>query len=801
MLDLRFFARRKTLAAVAILTMALALGANTAALSVVKAFLISGLGIPEPERLLLISPERELPGRGKVIFNEAYANYDLLERTQQAFASVATLLQVQSSWRDGAETRSLDASRVTASFFATMRVQPIIGRAFAKAEEGPSPAKVVVISHALWQNAFGGDAAVIGRAMSLDGDPHTIVGVMPAGFSQPLPTDIWLPFDLPAQQRAAVTGGRILSVYGRVADGKTLEQARADVQRFEKLAIQTYPADNQVFAYKTQPLREVLLNNAGSTAVFVQVGAATLLALAVLNLASLLIAWGFERQQEMAVRVALGAGGRQVTRLLMQQSLIIVGAGAALGIPLAYAALRTLQRYDFGRTVTIFVGRAQIDVAVLLSTALIALLSGLIAGAVPAWFARRDVSTSLRSSSRSSTLSAAAVRWQKAMVIGQAGLSAAILAASVLIGLSFWRLMDVPDGFTSRNRVVARIVLPDATYGRHGGRAAFGARLAANLAAQPELASSGFSTTLPVSDVAWGGRFFPEQADGSTQGDPLLFHFRRISTGYFATMGIPLLRGRNFTAADDTASQQVLIVSRALADRMWPGEDAVGKRLVRAAASNAAPTLFTVIGVVGNTMDGGYSAPPGETVYVAYSQVSSVRISIVAEPRTSRGAAITAVRRAIAQSDPVLAAGGVANLDDLVASANALPRLRTMVLAVFAIVGVGIVLLGSYGVMSQLVSNRERELAVRLLFGAKPAAIGASVIGQVARLTVGGGLLGLAAVWFGSGVLTTFVFGIDSHSPIAFAVAGGALLTLAAVATAPVALRAMRVDIRRGITG
>jgi predicted permease len=615
MLDLRFLARRKTVAVVAVLTMALALGANTAALSVIKAFLVSGLGVPDADRVLLIAPERHLPGRGAVIFSDAYPNYELLRRTQRAFADVTVLLQLQSSWRDGSEARPLDASRISASFFPTMRVQPVIGRALVATEEGPSPAPVVMISYGLWQSTFGGSPSVLGQTMSLDGRPHTIVGVMPAGFTQPLPTDIWLPFDIPAQQRAAITGGRTLTVYGRIAEGQTLEQARADVERFDKLALAAAPVDNKDYRYITRTLREVLLNNAGATALFVQAGAATLLALAVLNLASLLIAWGFERRQEMTVRLALGAGTRQVTGLLLQQSIVIVGAGALLGIPIAYAGLRMLQQYDFGRTVTLFVGRAQIDVIVLLVTLLIASIAGLTAGALPAWFNRGgDMAGTLRATSRTSTLSPAAVRWQKAMVVGQAGLSTAILVASVLIGLSFWKLMEVPDGFATDGRVVARVVLPDVTYGAHPARARFGQRLVENLAAQPELASSGFVTTLPVSDVPWGGRFFPERPEGIAGQDPLLFHFRRVSPEYFATMDIPMLRGRTFSAADHATSQQVIVVSRALADRMWPGEDALGKRLIRTAVGTAPPTPFTVVGVVGNTMDGGYAAPPGETV-------------------------------------------------------------------------------------------------------------------------------------------------------------------------------------------
>jgi putative ABC transport system permease protein len=802
MSDLRFLLRRKSLTAVAVVTMALALAANTAALSVLDAFLRSSLGVPDPDRLVLVTPERDLPGRGTVPFAEAYPNYELLRATQKTFSELAVFLALPASWADGSQSRSLDAARVSAGFFRTVRVQPIVGRTFSGTEEGPSPAPVVIISYALWQSAYASDPAIVGRTMTLDGQPCRVIGVMPAGFSLPLPTDVWLPFDIPPQQRVNVTGARQLTVYGRIADGVSAEAAAADVQRFAARAIEARPADNKDYRYSIRTIRSVLLNGADSSAFFVQAGAAILLILAILNLSTLLVAWGFERSREMAVRQALGAAGGDVTRLLFKQSAVIVGIGAALGVVLAFLSLRVLQQFDFGPTVTILLRRSHVGVSVLAATAAIASVAALAAGALPAWFSRRgELAQALRASSRSATLSGSALRWQQGMVVCQAGLSTAILAASLLVGVSFWRLLGVPDGFAPGAKVVARVVLPDAIYARHPDRATFGRTLAANLAAQPELAKSGFTTTLPVSDIASGSRFLPELTDGTTQGDPLLLHIRRVSSGYMAAMAIPILRGRSIEAADDSAKDNVAIVSRALAARLWPGEEAIGKRLMRIQPGNP-PTPFTVIGIAGNTMDGGYGAPPGETVYVPYSQVSQARLSIVAEPRTPNGAAaLAAIERALKATDPRLSLSRTASLGDLVQQANALPRLRVFVLALFSIVGIGIVLLGSYGVMMQLVSNRERELAVRLVFGARPSQLGAAVVAQMARLATIGAAAGLVGVWAAGGVLSAFVFGVASRSVAIYASAAVILLLVAAAAATPAAARAMRVDIRRGLSG
>jgi predicted permease len=799
MLDLRFLARRKTLAVVAVLTMGLAIGATTAALSVLKAFLLSSLAVPDPDRVVVVQPTRSMPGRGEVPFADAYPNYQLLRQVQRSFSDVTVVLQLLASWDDRGEARQLPATRASASFFSTFGVQPMLGRGFTPQEEGPSPAPVVVVSHRLWVTSLASNPNVVGTTLPLNGAPHTIIGVMPPGFDQPFTTDVWLPFDIPANQRNAITGARGLTIFARLAKGQTLEAAQREMIAFTARAIEE-SADNKDFKYTVPTIRGNSLNGADKTAFLVLAGAGGLLLLAVLNLSSLLLAWGFERRQEFAVRVALGAAGRHVTRLVLQQSLIIAAAGAVVGIGLSVVALRALQGFDLTPTVTPFIAAAHVDPIVLLATILVAVIAGLVAGGLPVAFTRDSaIGDALRSSSRSATLSRGAMAWQKAMVFGQAALSVVIFIAAVVIGVSFRRLSAVPDGFAASNKVVVRVVLPEPTYTTHQARALFGRVLANNLAAEPALASSGFTTTLPVSDVAFGSRFLVELPDGSLSKEPILFHIRRVSPSYIAAMGIPLVRGRAFASYDDTSAVAVAIVSRALAERLWPNEDAIGKRLVRPAVAGAKQLPVTVVGVVGNTMDGGYGAPAGEAVYVPYSQLSNARISIIAEGRGGVAATVAAVRHALKTTDPIVAAGKVAMLDALVLQANALPRLRTLVLLVFAIVAVGIVSLGSYGVMSQLVSTREREFAVRLVFGAQPEQLGRAVILQVARITLPGILVGVGTMWLLRGALTSFVFGVQPTSPAILAASGAVLLAISVAATLPCAVRAMRVDLRRGI--
>jgi putative ABC transport system permease protein len=431
--SMRFLARRRTVAAVAVLTMACALGANTAAFSVVRAFLFAGFAVPEPDRLIVIAPERDLPGRGTVLFNDAYPNYQLIRQTQRAFADVSCLVSNIASWDDHGEIRSLQATLATASFFSTMRVQPILGRAFTASEEGPSPAPVVVVSYALWNGALAGDSSIIGRALTINGVLTTVIGVMPEGFAQPAPTDIWQPFDLPPAQRAAINGGRLLTVFGRIADGRSRAAMLAELAEFTRRTREANAPDNRDYHYVPQTLREQLLSGADATVLLIQAGAAVLLMLAVLNLASLLMAWGFERAPEMAVRVALGARQHRVMRLLLTQSAVVVAMGFGFGTVVAFLAVSAARRMNFGTSSDYFLANLRLDGAILLFSAAAAAVAALAAGTLPVWFSRRR------------------------------------------------------------------------QYPSHATRVAFAAALLGNLARDGSLRMAGFTNTLPVGDVPWGG--------------------------------------------------------------------------------------------------------------------------------------------------------------------------------------------------------------------------------------------------------------------------------------------------------
>ena len=796
-----FLARRRTAFAAAVLTLALALGANTVVFSVLQAFLLSSHGVPEPDRLFVVAPMRELPGRGSVVFAEAFPNYLLIRETTRSFDELAATLQIVTSWDDGSTVRALQASRVTASFFATTRVQPILGRAFTEAEEGPSPAPVVVVGHDFWREHLAESPTAVGGTMSLEGTPHTIIGVMPRGFRHPLPTDVWLPFDITEQQRTFITGARTLGVFGRLADDVSHEEAIRELAELDERALAASP-DNAGYRYDLRTVLQVLLPQADRTVLLVQVGATLLVLLAVLNLSTVLLAWGFERRREMALRIALGARDGSVLRLLILQNLLVAAAGAGVGLALSVGALPLLRSMEVGPILSLFLENLELDLRVLAVSVATAGAAGLLAGFVPAWLAARgDVGASLRAGGRSTTLSPAAVRWQKGMVLSQVAVTVVLGSAAVFVGLSLRNLAAVDPGFTAGTKVVARVQMPGEAYQGHDARAAFADRLMDALSREPALERYAFTSTLPVGDLPWGARFFVDLADAASGGEPLLFHFRRTSANYHEVAGIPLLRGRGFDTRDDARSPKVAVVSRSLAERLWPGEDALGKALYRVLAGGQAPERIEVVGVAGDVIDAGTASPAGETVYVPYAQISLNRMSIVVEPRGDVTAALDAIRRALRASDPVLAAGDVTTLASLVRQANALPRLQTILLVGFGIIATGIVALGSYGVMSQLVATRQAEMAVRLVFGATPRRLALSVLAQAGFMAVPGILLGTLLVRLSGGAIRPFVFGVAAGSTLVGVCVGAATLLVVSVATLAPAAKAMRQDVRRGISG
>ena len=789
---IRFLARHKRACAVAVVTMGLALGANTLAVAVASAFVTSSFGLPDAERLMVVTPLRELPGRGEVQFAEAYPNYDRLKRWQRSFSDVAAVLVTTSSVETADAVRPVQVARVSASFFGTMEVSPRLGRAFTSDEEGPGADPVAILGHALWRSEFGSDPDVLGRSIRIAGVPHTVVGVMPQEFAHPLPTDLWVPLDLLTPQAwTTILGARNLTVLGRIRPDVEREAVEREMAEITTRAVEA-DAHNAGFRYSLRSIREFLVPGVDRILAFVRLGSALLVLLAIANVASLLIAWGFERRQEIAVRVALGAGTGRIVTMLVLQGLVVCGLGGVVGVLLAQAALPALRSLDVSSQMALYLAELRLDGGVLGTSALAVAAAGIAAGLIPAWLSRgAGLSGFLRSATRSTSLSPAAVRSQKAMVAFQGALSTVVVCAAVLLGVTFWNLSRVPIGFDPADGAVARIQLAPERYPGAADRADFGARLLSNLAAEPGLTSSGFTSTLPLGDPGNGNRFHLDAEAGVSGAEPLLLHFRRISAGYTEALGIPLIRGRSFDTRDHADSRKVALISSALAARISPDGDPVGHIIYRV-FQGGAPEPIEIIGVVGDVPDGGLAAPAGEAVYVHWPQFTVAMMSIVARSSGGAEGALASMRRAVQATDPTMAISRPATLRALVGQANALPRLQTILLTAFAVVALAMVLLGSYGVMTQLVVSREHELSLRLTLGARPAWLAVRVLKESALLALVGGAAGLAGVLSLKSAIEPLVFGIAPDSAPVLTAVTVCLVALAAAAALPAAVRAAR---------
>lgn len=798
--SLRFFARRKSAVAVIVLTLGLALGANTAVFSVLKAFVFARLAVPESDRVMLVWTVRQLEGRGAVNFLDAYPNVQLLRTTTHFWEHLGATLGSDVNWQqdDGTAVR-LQGSRAEAEFFAVMRTQPALGRLFTREEQGPKAAPVAVISHELWQGTFAGSADILGRTLRFNGVPHTVIGVLPAGFSQPQGTQVWLPFDLPDNMWTLVIGGRQLGVYARLRAGVTETAAKQELlQSFTPRAIEHNP-ENKDWTWTVQPMREALLAGADNALLFVQVGAGVLLVLAITNLAAILLAWAAEREQETALRLALGASPGRIVRQFLTQSLLVVTPGGLLGVVLAAGALPALQRLNPNPALSAFIVDLRIDEGTLLFALALVTATGLTAGLLPALQAKKAaLAEALRSASRGASLSRAGLRWQQTMVVLQAGVAVLILTGAALAGTGFAKLARVNFGFMTAERMVFQLQFPEPAYSAHEKKAEFVRSLEANLAREPEIASFGFSSTIPVGDTQWGAGIHPQLPNGEFPRDPEVFHIRRVSPGYLRTLGVPLLEGRMLTDRDRNDSPLVAVISRAAAEKYWPGQSAVGRKLLRSIPKGAPP--LEVVGVVGNVRDAGLGAPDAVTLYVSFDQISTRRGWVVLHGPNPAGL-LAAGRRALRATSADVAAYNANSLADLAWQANALPRLQMVLLIVFALIAVGITALGSYGVMSQLVANRQKELAIRAALGANRGEVLRFVLWANARLALSGAALGLVAAWFTAGWLQSKLSGFEARLAWPYLAVFALVLLLTQLASFLPARRAANTDLQKALAG
>ncbi|HEV8598951.1 MAG TPA: ABC transporter permease [Gemmatimonadales bacterium] len=773
-----------------LLTLGIGVGANTAIFTVFRATLLRPLPYAEPKRLVHLWETVPAAAGGRS--EASYPDFLDLKTGSRSLAGLEGYDATNVTLTGEALPRRAQGMRVTPGFFGLMGVAPGLGRFFASDEQPPNAPAVVVLSSGYWHRVLGGDPAVLRRTIAIDGRPYRVIGVLPPGF-QFAPAgeaELWLPLDRSAEG----LGERFnhwLNLVGRLRPGVTLAAAREDLSALMTRLASEYPETNQGRGVLVVPLRDEVMGEIRPIvlALFGAVGLVLLIACA--NIASLLVARALARQRELSVRVALGAGRFRLIRLLLAESLLIAGIGGLIGAALTPLAVKYLTEQFPGRFVSRlpFLRDVQVDPVVLLYALAIALVMGVGFGLVPAVHAARASSAELL---RGDRVTGGGRRLRDVLVVGELALTTGLLVATGLLGRSLQNLLSTDLGFQPERVLTMRVALAGPRYQSGAAQQSFFESLLARTRGLPGVTHAGAVSNLPLN----GGGTNTFRVEGQPEPEPSQrpeATMRGVAGEYFQTLGIRLVGGRGFDARDDSASAPVIMLSESLARRIAPAGSALGARL-RFYAFPEQP--WTVVGVVGDVKTGSLDADPPPTIYYSHRQGPENRMSLVIRAAGSPTSLVALIRSAVRELDaalPVYAVGAMASQIDESPAVLA-RRFPLTLITAFAAAALLLAVIGIYGVISYSVTQRTREMGVRMALGATASNLVRTVLRQGIRLAGLGILLGTALAFFASRVLGTLLYGVSASDPLTYLGVGLLLALVALAASWLPARRAGRVD-------
>jgi predicted permease len=779
---------------VAVLTLALGIGANTAIFSVVSGVVLRPLDYLEPERLMWFWDKQPDLDQAPL----SAPDYLDFQAQNKSFENIAGVRPLNFNLTGQGDPERVRGVVVTANFFEMLHVTPALGRAF-RPEEGLAGApRVAVISHGFWQQRFGGDANIVGRSITLNEEPVTIIGVAPKGFGFISDAMFWLnpkrivPEVFSNFQRDHLTmrGMHYLLVLGRLKPGATLAQAQADIETIMARGQQDFPVEARHFMRLT-PLHEVLVGDVRPTMMALAVAVGFVLLIACANVANLLLARATARQREIAIRRALGAGRWRIVRQLLTESLLLAIAGGGLGLLIAFWGVDlivTASPPDLPR-----VSAIRVDRIVLAFTAGISILAGLLFGFAPAFSASRGgLNEVLKEGGRGGSGGAQRSPLRSLLVVGEVALSLVLLTGAGLLLRSMARLLEVKPGFRAENLVTMWVSFASSKYSKAGATEAFARDLLPRLESLPGVEGVTMTNDLPLEGQDTTS--YP-RLEGRAEGqeERTLVGMHAVTPGYFRTMGVPLLRGRDFDARDASNAPPVVIINDAAAKKFWPGQDPIGKRVGLFGSGPNAP-MSEIVGVVGDVKHNGLSAPLSYEAYAPFAQNPWAYLSIVVRTKADPGAMVAAVRkevRAIDAEQPVYA---VRTMDAVMGETLAQRRATLALAGVFAALALVLAAVGIYGVMSYAVSQRGHEIGIRIALGAQRRDIFRLIVGRGMLLIGAGVALGLVGAFGVTRFLRTLLFGVQPHDPLTFAAVAALLVGVALLACWLPARRATKVD-------
>jgi putative ABC transport system permease protein len=780
--------------AIVVITLALGIGASTAIFSVVNSVLLRQLPYKQADRIVAI---QELNPDGKRVQVTAANFYDWRQQST-VFQHLAAIKVTTSNLALEDHAERLDLAQTSANFFSVFGVEPQLGRLFIDSDEAAGHVPVVVISHGLWQRRFGGDQSIVGKQITLDGRGFTVVGVAQAGFQYPDKTELWVPplrLVPELNERMDVTQNRGMGYLAAVAllkPGVSLSQAASEMETITTRLRQQYPDTNNRRFNRVVGLQEHLVGKTDKM-LWLLFGAVTfVLLIACANVANLLLASSASRQKEMAIRAALGASRWRVIRQLLTESTLLALTGGVFGFLLSFwllAFVKKLLPADFPR-----LDEIQMDWRVLGYTLVASVLTGILFGFAPALqFSRADVQESIRETGRGTIGTVRHSRFRQALIIAEVALSVVLLAGAGLLFRSFMRLQSVETGFASEQVLTARVSPSGTNFQNEAAYTNFYKRTIEKIGTLPGVIDVGAINTLPLDK----GPTLGFRIEGRTETTPDKWpgaNYRNVTPNYFRAMRVPVLQGRAFNDRDNESAPFVIIVNQELAERNFPGENPVGKRVTFGAPAGTPPNWFEIVGVVGNVRSLELREQPGSELYFSTFQDSFPAMSLVVRSSVDPESLAGPVRQAVAEIDRSVPVSNVQTMEHIVSTSVTQPRFNLFLLGLFSVLALLLSAAGIYGVTAYTVTQRTHELGIRLALGAQVGDVLRMIVRQgMAVILIGVGL-GLAAAFALLRLLKSLLFEVSATDPVTLAVITLVLTVVALIACYVPARRATKVD-------
>ena len=795
-LDLRFGLRillkQPAFTLVAVITLALGIGANTAIFSLVNSILLRPLPFREPDRLVRML--QASPKLGLTSWNVSQADFAAYREENRTFESIAIYNTTATNLTGAGEPERLPIATVTADFFKVFGVNPLLGRTFAEGEDVKGRNQVCVISHAFWQRRFGGDPSVVGRTLSLNNTPTQIVGIMPAEFKFPrYETDLWTPLAFDAKRTAPY----FFVVVGRLKPGVQVAQAQADTTNVLQNFGRQHPNNSEAVGLSegngpstmVTPLREAMLGKTEKPLLVLLTAVALVLLIACANVANLLLARATSRTREIAVRVSLGASPARVARQLLTESLLLSFIGAVVGVALAGLSLRMLDKLPLSGIVRM--EEVSLSGTVLAFTAGLTVITGLLFGLMPALRAySMGIASGIREGARGSVSHR---RLNSALVAVQFALSLVLLIGAGLLLKSFQRLESVDLGFNPENTLTMVATLPQSKYEDQAKALLFYNNAMEGLRNSPGIKAVGLTNNLPFGDngdvdgIIVEGQEPPEGANVSQVEQA---EIQSVAPGTFTALGIPLLQGRDFQTSDHSKSPLVAIIDEPLARRYWPAGDAIGRRI----ETTGGREWLTIVGIVGGVKHSSLVEEKRPHLYLAMAQNPSTRASFVVRTDGPPLNAVSTFRSAIRNVDPDMPLYLVRPMTEIIGDTLSTQRLTNFLLTAFAIIALLLASVGIYSTMSVYVGNRTKEFGIRLALGAQPGALRRAVMRQGLWLTGAGVVVGILGALALTRMIKSLLFEVSATDPLVFTAIPVLLVMVSLLACYTPARRATQVD-------